>query len=409
MDNEAPPPYAPFDPHTAAPSTTSSASISESPIQPSLRGGYVRRNDGISEPTFASAARYFEERQSTIQRPDFVLRHSLNLFPGITRSDLPFPQPENRYRARDVSDVDWHTFTNYLVPIAYEDTNKATHSATKESAEQQERYTAVVAEWNEGFFGHRGICLHYEPASLPSSSRALPLRSIPSDAPPIYSHPQHGGASHDDHRGEGRRSHRIPPSISRSSSTSLSSSSSSSSSEESTASIASRDLDGLTKTQVLQPLNSFRQNARVNLAAAVAQLHAELRSQPRFQGNDYSCREAKRQRQGLHREIKSEIRALQHSRRDTKRARKQERRAAKRERKQAKDRLKRENKASWREEKQKYKAVKREAKQEGKMERKAKKTERKSGDRFGRAENPPTAFSASRASRRVYFLEKDQE
>lgn len=357
------------------------------------------------ESTFASAAGYFEERQSTIQQPEFVLRHSLNLFPGITRNDLPFPQPEDRYRARDVSEVDWYTFMNYLLPLAHEEINKAKHSATEESAEE-ERYAAVVAEWNEGFFGQRGIWLRYEPASLPSASRAIPPQSMSYGAPPSYSHTQLGGASHDDHRDDSGRSHRVTPSISRSSSTSSSSSSSSSSSEESIASIASRDLDGLTNTQVRQSLNSFRQNARVNLAAAVAQLHAELRSQPRLLGNGYSRREAKRQRQELHREIKGEIRALQHSRRDAKRAWKQERRAAKRERKHAKDQLKRENKSSRREEKQKYKAVKREAKQEGKMERKAKKTERKLGER---TPNPPTAFQASRASRRAYFLDKDQD
>lgn len=405
MDDQAPPPYAPSDPRIATPSTTSPASISaESLIQPSLRGGYVR-----PEPSFASAAGYFEERQSTMQRPNFVLRHYLNIFPGITRNNLPFPQPEDLYRARDVSHVDWHTFTNHLLPIAHEGTNKATHSAREESSEQQERYTVVVAEWNEGFFGHRGIWLHYEPASLPSSSRAVPLRSIPSGAPPSYSHPQHGGASHDNHRDEGRRSRRKHPSRSRSSSTSSSSSSSSLSSEESIASITSRDLDGLNNAQVQQPLNSFRQNARVNLVAAVAQLHSELRSQSRVPDNSYNSREAKLQRHRLHREIKNEIRAWQHSRRDAKRAWKQERRAAKRERKHAKAQTKRENKALWREEKQKYKAVIREAKQSGKAERKTRKTERKSDDRFERAPNPPTAIQASRASRRVYFLEKDKE
>lgn len=388
MDDQAPPPYAPSNPHTAMPPITSSAStLTESSTQPFLRGGYVRY-----EPTLASAAGYFEGRQCTIQQPEFVLRHSLNLIPCMTRNDLTFPQPEDRYRARDVSEVDWNTFTGYLLPTAHEETNEAKHSAREENAEEEKRYAIVVAEWNEGFFGQRGIWLRYEPASLPSASRAIPPQSMFYGAPPSYSHTQHGGASHDDHRDEGGRPHRVTLSKPRSSSTSSSSSSSSSSSEESIASIASRDLDGLSKTQVLQPLNSFRQNAGVNLAAAVAQLRAELRSQPRFLGSGYSRREAKLQRQGLHREIKGEIRALQYSRRDAKRAWKQERRAVKRERKQAKNQLKRENKAAWREEKQKYKAVRREAKQERKMAKRAKKMERKAGDRFERALNPPTAF-----------------
>jgi len=392
MDDQAPPPYAPSDPHTAMPSITSSASISaESPIQPSLRGGYIRRNNITREPSFTSTAAYFEERRSTIQRPNFVLRHSLNLFPGITRDDLPFPQPEDHYRARDVSEVDWYTFTNYLLLIAYEEINKATQSAAEESAEQ-ERYTRVVAQWDEGFFGDRGIWLQYEPASLTSASRAVRTPSIPHSAAPSYSHPQHEHASHDDHHGGRWRTHRKHPPRSRSSSTSSSSSSSSSSSEESIASIASRDLDGLNNAQVQQSLNSFRQNAKVNLVAAVAQLRSELRSQSRVPGNGYNSREAKLQRRGLHRKIKGEIKAWQHSMRDAKRARKREMKAAKRERKQARTQTKRETKALWREEKQKYKTEKREAKQERKREKRARKTERKSGDRFERAPNPPMAF-----------------
>lgn len=394
MDDQAPPPYTPINPHTATPSITSSTSTSqEPPIQSGLRGGYVRY-----EPNFASAAGYFEERHSTIEQPECVLRHSLNLFPGITRYDLPFPQPEDLYRARDVAEADWYTFLNYLLTTAHEHINKSTYSATKGSAEEEERYAAVVAEWNEGFFGQRGIWLQYEPASLPSASRVIPPQPMLYGAPPNYSHTQLGRASHDNHHDERWRAHRNHIPRSRSFSTSSSSSSSSSSSQESIASIASRDLEGLNHAQVQQALNNFRQNARVNLVAAVTQLRSELRAQSNTLGHSHNSREAKLQRQGLHREIKNEIRAWQHSMRDAKRARKLEMRATKRERKHAKTQMKREDKAMWREEKQKYKAVKREAKHEGKMERKARKIERKSRDRFERVPNPPTAFQTFRAS-----------
>lgn len=378
MDDQAPPPYTPINPHTATPSIASSAStLQESPTRSGLRGGYVRY-----ETTFASAAGYFEERHSPIQQPEFVLRHSLNLFPGIARYDLPFPQPEDLYRSRDVTEADWYTFINYLLRTADDHINKSTYSATTESADEQERCAAVVAEWNEGFFGPRGIWLQYEPASLPSASRAIPPQSMPYGAPPTYNHTQHGRASHDDHHDERWRAHTNYPCRSRSSSTSSSSSSASSSSQESIASIASCDLEGLNHAQVQQPLNNFRQNARVNLVAAVAQLRSELRAQPTTLSSSHNSRETKLQRRELHREIKSEIRTWQHSLRDAKRARKLEIKAAKRERKHAKMQSKREDKAMWREEKQKYKAGRREAKHEGKMERKARKAERKSGVRF---------------------------
>ena len=413
MDDQAPPPYTPSDPHAAPPPNNSSNSIpADSPVLTSVRSSYLRRDNVLTEPT---AAGYFEERPCTIQYPSFILRHSLNLISDVTRNDLPFPQPEERYHARDVTDDDWHTFTNYLLSVAHNEASMTVPPTTEETPGQQERFAAIVAEWNQGFFGPRGILLHYEPTTpLPFPSRAVSSQAAAFGAPPTYAQPQNGpsssrsvpfrpasygavpadvrplngGALFDNHQEERWRSHTKYRSRSRSSSTS----SSSSSSEDSVDSISSRDLNGLNNGQVQQPLASFRRNAKINLTAAVSQLRSELRSQARVSGSGYGDRRAKAQTQGLQREIKDEIRALVRSRHDAKRAWKQERRALKRERKEARRELRRDNKTIWREEKQKYKAAKNEAKHARKTEKKARKLGRKSGGKLGQAQSPRMGF-----------------
>lgn len=377
---DAPPPYTPIQSDTAASSVVDSASThSESAVPSGIRGGYVRPDQIPVEPVFASATSYFQERPCTIQPPDFVLRHSLNLMPDTTRSDLPYPQPESRYRARDVTDVDWHTFLNYLLPLSPDGYHQALDQTSSHSPEQQDKFVAIIGEWNELFFGPRGILLHYEPAALPSSSRSVPTQSTLYAALPPYAGSHHEHASNRQQHHDGYRSDVKRPVRSRSSSTSSSSSSSSSSSNDSVASIASRDVDGLNNAQVQQPLDAFRRNAKVNLVAAVAQLRTELRSQPRSALFSSNNKEARAQRQSLQRDIKGEIRNLVRSRRDVKRSMKQERRAIKRQAKQARRQLKRENKAVWKEEKHKYRAAKNEAKHERRTAKKSSKMERRSG------------------------------
>lgn len=299
--------------------------------------------------------------------------------PGVARLDIAFPQPEQDYRARDVTDIDWHTFLNYLLPIGPPDSKHSNHD--KQATPQQEsRIKGVINEWNEGFFNPRGILIQYEPiASATSSSRSVPSEipitfhsSGTQDPPPCY----RGYSLEDAHHEEQYMPHRSlgskHNSRHRSSSTSSSSSSSSSSSDSSVDSISSKDLKGLDQSQIQQAIANFRTTARTtSLPAAINQLRAQLRAQHRAgafsnRGNNgidraqlrAECRQLKAQ-------IKDEVRTMKHTRREqrqtwrqTKKEAKRERKGMKREAKKEGKELKREAKAAWKDAKREWKAEK---------------------------------------------------
>lgn len=351
-----PPPYSadsvPASP--TAPGQTEYPIITNVPARASLRGGYVRRTSLAS--IHSSAAAYFDERPCALQLPSNVLEHKLFCPAGTARESIGFPEPEDSYRARDVRIEDWCTFVNYLFPTHSDRVSEKTeHGADLEqksllieedTPKRRERIEAVVAEWNEGFFGPRGIKIHCEiPSSQAPPYMSTPDLSTARDVPsrPYAQQPQpqpqsrrhqsfdQGENVWGQHRNErcGRPSHR------RSTSVLSTSSSSSSSSDDSIGSISSRDLDGPNLSHVQATIASLRKDRALksDLKASFQQLRADLKAQrramPRHERKQFS-RELKSELLAQKHDIKNEVKALV---KDFKAARKAGRKAKKAERK----------------------------------------------------------------------------
>ncbi|MCJ1295171.1 hypothetical protein MMC34_006733 [Xylographa carneopallida] len=161
-----PPAYSPHDPQTPTLDVSHQPDTPISPIRPSIRGGYLAVVDDPQETSYASAADYFDGRpfhnSSTIAT--ILIEHKIT--PYTTRDDLPLQQllPGYSYgmEARDVHSQDWATFVNYILTelngsTSIGDQNSEKSISRAEFEERQKAIEAVVAEWNEGFFGPRRI------------------------------------------------------------------------------------------------------------------------------------------------------------------------------------------------------------------------------------------------------------
>ncbi|KAL8741847.1 MAG: hypothetical protein Q9190_005593 [Brigantiaea leucoxantha] len=187
-DEAPPPPYSPQDGHSAptSPLTPDTTSL---PFRPSLRGGYARPAD--LDPLVSSAGAYFEERPCTIHSPSAILEHHL-VIPGETTGHVfQFPHPRNQYRDRDITNFDWNTFNNFLFPI-HTDRNSAKagdhrqrSASPKDALDRQARIEDVVAEWNEKFFGPRGVRISavFPSIAYTSASPPPPFVSVPELVP----------------------------------------------------------------------------------------------------------------------------------------------------------------------------------------------------------------------------------
>jgi hypothetical protein len=144
----------------------------------------------------AAAATYFESRPVQQLCTDRLLLHEITLTQSTQTIDLPFPQPEKKWLERDVLPQDWETFINYLIPHHADVSNHevADRKAKDEMIdEKMSRLTleendpsrmnlddwieaqleplrrshtqnsndneakSMIALWNEGFFGPRGV------------------------------------------------------------------------------------------------------------------------------------------------------------------------------------------------------------------------------------------------------------
>ena len=201
-----PPPYTPNDPSTPASASVgeplidgASDTLSAQTSRLSLRGGYVSRRRPSERVDFPSARVYFEERPLQGQRPSYVLEHHVPTTYPLTRQSLPFPTPRVHYEERDLTESDWSTFVNYLLPesaVAGKDaevngkpgsqTLEADHDDT---LEQQQRVYAVIEEWNTYFFGPRGVRIYTTSKPGASTSR----RSLA--APSYVTNPPGGDTS----------------------------------------------------------------------------------------------------------------------------------------------------------------------------------------------------------------------
>lgn len=183
-------------------------------------------NLDLEKGGFVSARPYFQLRYYDYPRPRDTLYHLLIIGHETRSDDLPYPQPSDKWSGRAVDNHDWDTFLHHLFPKhSIENHSLATHKQLKggsglplqglrirarrgdmsspssgaysnsdsgqladpygDNGETERlrrlRLSAVIAEWNEGFFDPRGLKLIVDfgkPNSSPTISTRPSLRSL---------------------------------------------------------------------------------------------------------------------------------------------------------------------------------------------------------------------------------------
>jgi hypothetical protein len=203
-----------------AASSTSDPTIYTPPYTPdgdrsnhlgSLPGGF----DNVLSHTSAvaaSALAYFESRPVLHFSKDTLLVHMINITNDTQPSDIPFPEPEEKWLERDVLPQDWETFVNYLIPHhTYASNHDVAERKLKAELidERMQRLTldpndtsrtdlrqvdaqleplrrshteegvysdvnTVIDVWNQGFFGPRNIFVEASEPQPEDSTRAMP-------------------------------------------------------------------------------------------------------------------------------------------------------------------------------------------------------------------------------------------
>ncbi|KAI1739010.1 hypothetical protein F4680DRAFT_154790 [Xylaria scruposa] len=172
-----------------APSSSNSNVIFTPPESP-RDVEYSFAGPSSDQHTTTSAQAYFESRPPN-GPPGLSFTIDLEVRPGATLSDFPYPK---RALDRDITEQDWQTFINYLIPEHVARANShivdrklraaetAQPSASDDIAEAQlaslksstkvdvnlQDIAAVTREWNHGFFEPRGVTIrvkyNFEPA-----------------------------------------------------------------------------------------------------------------------------------------------------------------------------------------------------------------------------------------------------
>jgi hypothetical protein len=74
---------------------------------------FIEEADPISH---ASSSAYFDSRPMMNQPASFLLIHDLTICSTTTFADLPYPSPEKPWLEREITERDWATFVNHLLP-----------------------------------------------------------------------------------------------------------------------------------------------------------------------------------------------------------------------------------------------------------------------------------------------------
>lgn len=205
---EAPPPYSPNDPHTSGPThqlphrqqyLTNLPSTDALP--PNYPGTTTIPPEELQRAGFISASSYFALRSAPPTRPRNVFYHHMTLAAETRAKNLPFPQPVDTWTSRGVDAHDWETFLSFLLTPYWEDARRDVEGLVEleadhdldisglnlrgsrsrdqtrpllgessagsgqgnqaQSREQERlrrvRVEAASSQWNEGFFGPRGL------------------------------------------------------------------------------------------------------------------------------------------------------------------------------------------------------------------------------------------------------------
>ncbi|KAI9806210.1 MAG: hypothetical protein M1825_006325 [Sarcosagium campestre] len=192
------------------------------PLTPNGLDHQTNNVEDVHDSTQSSSVLYFESRPTIMRRPSSLTSHHLSIHANDGPDTIPFPEPEQRWLARDVSRLDWATFLNHLFPEHLANVNAdiadrklraelmwargaegeieneeqriaqlASLPGMQELSEKQRLVEAdaqangspsrqqqmefVVAEWNEGFFQPRGFQIE---AEIALDSPLAPLESL---------------------------------------------------------------------------------------------------------------------------------------------------------------------------------------------------------------------------------------
>ena len=198
MDQEEapPPPYSAVDPLlTPTNGRTNDTSQTPAPLDGSVSSQDASSSRVPVQPTvmpthFTSAAAYFEERApSVLDESRSLLQHHMTVYPRSQAKDFPRRPRCWATRFDETTQQDWDTFLRYLFPPQLGLAASSQHlprqlraeirrdrkDCPQETDEQRRaRIAAVIGEWNECFFGFRGVHIVFiyvgEPDSAPSSA-----------------------------------------------------------------------------------------------------------------------------------------------------------------------------------------------------------------------------------------------
>ncbi|KAI1466091.1 uncharacterized protein F4812DRAFT_96832 [Daldinia caldariorum] len=170
--------------------------------------------------TTASAHSYFELRHTlrSATGENFVI--SLAITENASPEDFPYP---DWAREHDTTEQDWQTFLNYLLPdhasranshvverkLQAEDENSSSttersiaeaqlgqiKSSTNLAAQSSHDLDAMIHEWNDGFFGPRGVTIERTTPQPTSTSQEPGTQQTPPVEPQPQPQPQPQGQS----------------------------------------------------------------------------------------------------------------------------------------------------------------------------------------------------------------------
>lgn len=189
-----------------------------SPSRPEWPGPNSLPIEELDRAGFVSASSYFALRAPVQARPRNVFYHHMTLSPDSRAENMPFPQPIETWTGREVDGHDWATFLSFLLSPFGAEGRKETQELETDadldlaglrlsnaksrdqarpllggdsagpSAGGQDRelerlrrmrVDAVSSQWNEGFFGPRGlqILINNSNSAVSSPVETAPKRS----------------------------------------------------------------------------------------------------------------------------------------------------------------------------------------------------------------------------------------
>lgn len=372
-----PPPYTLLpseEERLASPRTATAPAANPAQLSPDNKGPSVLQSGDLLASRkllglqYPSALPYFAHRICTSPRSD-IFHYQIWLHKDTKRSHLTLdcqPQLAKAFKTRDVRSEDYSTFIEFLFSPLSQDAGLA---RVADDPSRRFRMEAIVKEWNEGFFGLRGIRMEIVfmndevPACYTNLIPNLPFRPSTARSQALsssQSSPLHPGGHAPawmqrrdievEQERQQRQHHQTLPGRrgSLSVASSIVSTSTTSSSSSSTSSLAFETLEVNSVTEFQQILGSLRvalasgTPAKAILSKLVINLYDKRKCSPVTRVEPGSKKELKAELDGYKREIKAEYKSFL---REIKAARKTEKNALKEEKKARRAERKNERKA----------------------------------------------------------------